>query len=648
MTVPAPVEEARTARAAQQTKGPKGRRTEDILRAFHEESAFGKAYDARLLAKLWPFLRPYRALLVFSMLVMVVTSAGRLIRPLVMLHTIDEGVLKGDPAKLFRGGLLIAGILIVEQGLSFAQVYVTQVLGARSMADLRRHVFRFLHSLRVGFFDNQPVGRLVTRVTNDVDAILELFASGALNALGDLITLVGIVFFMISLDFKLALIAFAAMPPVALLVVLVRKRAREAFREIRAKTARMNSTMNEQVAGMTVIQAFGRQRAAAEEFDESNATYRDANMRSIKYDALIDASIEMVAAVCMAAIVVSLGYRPVSLGTIVAFNVYLFQFFLPISVLAQSYVLLQSSMAGAERIFTLLEVDAADQATRPPKPAADSSLAFSFEQVHFYYKPGVPVFEDLNLSARRGETIALVGPTGSGKTTIASLLTRLYEAQRGVVRVHGQDVSALHRSELRKNFAVVQQDVFLFPGTVADNIAATAEPDRERVRRVIERIGALDVFERRGGIDAIVEERGANFSAGEAQLIAFARALYRDAPILILDEATASIDSETEARLQRALSELLRGRTALVIAHRLSTIRAADRIVVLQKGRVIEQGNHDELLAAGGLYAKLYDLQFSRKTQRWSVMSDAVPESGMPASEPISSSPTTTESSTRK
>lgn len=609
-----PSEEARVRRTAVAEGAATGSRAARTLGEFHEEAPIPLLRDSRLLLGLWPYVRPHRRWLWLGIVTITATAVFALLRPLIMLWTIDASIESGDLSVMLWGGAWFAAVAVIEQVLQFAQVYSVQVLGARALADLRLGVFRFLCSLRVGFFDRQPVGRLVTRVTNDIDAIQELFSSGALNALGDLLRLVGIVVLMLILDVRLALIAFAATPFVALIVHRVRRYAREAFRDIRTKTARMNANMNEQVAGMAVIQAFGRERAMAEEFDAINRAYRDANIRSIKYDAIQDAAIDGVAAISMALIIVALGYHSVSFGTVVAFSAYLTQFFDPIAMLAQRYTLLQNALSGAERVFQLLDVDAPDAPVRASGSHGSPEYAFELEDVTFAYKPGVPVLHDVSVRARPGEKIALVGPTGSGKSTITALLLRLYDVERGVVRVGGRDVTTLTREELRKSFSVVPQDVFLFPGSVADNVAAGETPDVERVKDVLERLGALDVFTRReGGLLAPVLAQGSNFSAGERQLIAFARALYRDAPILILDEATASIDSETESRLQTALLKLLENRTALIVAHRLSTIRAVDRIVVLQKGRVVEQGSHRELIASGGLYAALYELQFARQ-----------------------------------
>ncbi|KYF64971.1 carbohydrate ABC transporter [Sorangium cellulosum] len=602
----------------------KASRTEDVLSRFHEETQLGEAYDARMLLRLWPFVRPQGKHLALSLALLIVTASLALLRPLIMRDALDAFDSPGGLDHLTRAGILLTGIMLVEQSLAFPQLYLMQLAGARAMADLRMRVFGFLHTRRLGFFDRTPVGRLVTRVTNDVDAIGEMFASGALNAFGDLIRLAVIVVVMLSLDWRMSLLAFAAVPPVALGVNWTRRRIRDAFREVRSKTARMNAYLNEQVSGMAVVQAYAREERSAEEFDEINAAYRSANNRSIVLDATLDAAIEMVSSVCIAAVLWYAGVKSlkeqVSFGTLFAFVAYIDMFFVPIRDLSARYTLLQSAMSGAERIFELLDNKDEDATAMAASctgaaAAADESVAFELDDVVFGYKPGVPVLRQVSIAARSGEKIALVGATGAGKSTVASLLLRLYDVEDGAVRVFGRDVSAYPRDELRRKFAVVPQDVFLFPGTVLTNIAAgDAIPDRAKVVNALNRIGALDLFERReGGLDGVVLERGSNFSAGERQLIAFARALYRDPPILILDEATANVDSDTEARLQRALEGAMEGRTALIIAHRLSTIRAVDRIVVFHKGSVVEQGTHEDLLAAGGVYSKLYRLQFARQ-----------------------------------
>jgi len=607
-------------------------RAQQALKTFHEENAIGKAYDARLLRRLWPFVRPHASYIVVSLATLVVISSIGLVRPLLMGDVVRQADAR-DPHRLLRDGMGLAALLVVSQRLTFAQMYAMQVAGARAMADLRGAIFRFFQRLRLRYYDKTPVGRLVTRATNDVDALGELFASGALNAMGDLISLTGVVVMMLVMDWRLAIVSFLALPIVGLIVDYVRKGSRSAYRDVRTRVARLNAYLNEQVNGIAIVQAFVRERAMATEFDQINVDYRDANKRAIYYEAVLDAAIELVSTVCIASILWFSGLRRVSdpsitFPVLVTFTQYIRQFFEPVSQLSTRYTLLQSAMAGAERIFELLD----EKDVAPPALAAEDCCppgppdeAVALEHVDFEYKTSSPlvdgtaadnrVLRDVSLSARRGERIALVGATGAGKTTVASLLLRLYEPQGGAVRVLGKDVRGYEPHELRRNFSVVPQDVFLFAGTVLSNVGiADTVPDRARAEEALRRIGALELFERReGGLDARVDERGQNFSAGERQLIAFARAIYREAPLLVLDEATASVDSDTEAKLQRALEEVMRGRTALVIAHRLSTIRAADRIVVFHKGRVVEMGTHDELIARGGVYARLYRMQFAHE-----------------------------------
>jgi ATP-binding cassette subfamily B protein len=592
------------------------------LSRFHEEGKLTESFDAKTLLRLFPFVKPHGRKLTLSIGLLLLSTGLAMVRPLIMRSAFDGFDAPNASAGFTRAGILLATVLLIEQAIAFPQMYFMQLAGARAMADLRLHVFRFLHTRRLGFFDRTPVGRLVTRVTNDVDAINEMFASGALNASGDLLRLLVIVVIMLWLDWKMSLIAFAALPPVAVGVNWTRRRIRDAFREVRSKTARMNAYLNEQISGMAVVQAYAREERSAAEFDEINAAYRKANNRSIIYDATLDAAIEMISSVCVASVLWYAGVHAVSqevtFGTFVAFINYIEMFFVPIRDLSARYTLLQSAMAGAERVFELLENKDEDCPADPAAecaPESEPTKAFELEHVFFEYKRGVEILRDVSITARPGEKIALVGATGAGKSTVASVLLRLYDIKSGSVRVFGKPVASMPREELRTKFAVVPQDVFLFPGTVTTNISVgDVVPDRARVIRALERIGALDLFEgREGGLDAPVLERGNNFSAGERQLIAFARAFYRDPPILILDEATANVDSDTEARLQRALEAVMKGRTALIIAHRLSTIRAVDRIVVFHKGRVIEQGTHADLLAAGGYYARLHTLQSARE-----------------------------------
>lgn len=594
------------------------------VRTYHEEAELGKSYDWRLLQRLFPFVKPHRLLLGTALLMMPLTSLASLLQPYLLKLAIDAALVDRSMDALLRVVGFFAATLVGEFLSRFTQIYLMQLAGQRAMADLRRAVFQHIQRLRIGYFDRTPVGRVVTRVTNDIDSLSEFFASGAVTAVADLLMLVGIVGFMLYLDWELSLVTFLALPPLAILVNLFRRYARQAYRDIRARLAQLNAYLAEQVHGIAVVQAFGREARTQAEYDQINAGYRDANHQSIRYDALLYSVVESIATASVAIILwyasteVGIVEDPVAsaayVGTVVAFYEYIQRFFVPIRDLSTKYTIIQSSLASAERIFGLFDVDEEDAPGRqvPVPPEVSRDVAVAFRDVTFAYREGHPVLHDVTFDVGRGETVAVVGATGSGKTTLTALLLRLYDFDRGWVLIDGDDVRTLDRTDLRRRFAVVPQDVFLFGGTVLENISlGDPSPDERRAMDALDGVGALDlVMGREGGLHARVEERGGNFSAGERQLLAFARALYRDPDVLILDEATANVDSETEARLQDAIVSLVSGRTSIVIAHRLSTIRNADRILVMHHGRVAEHGTHDELLQDDGIYARLYRLQF--------------------------------------
>ncbi len=593
-----------------------------IVDALREDASKEASYDTALLARLMPYLRPHATLIAASMVLMPVAALASLFQPRLIKSAIDAAILEGSVGALATVVQLFALAVAVEFVARFGQTYTLQLAGQRATADLRRDVFRHIQNLSVSYFDRTPVGRVVTRVTNDIDTLTELFASGAVTAVADILMLVGIVVFMLSIDWELSLVTFVALPPLAFLVNVIRRKARVAFRSIRVHLAQLNAYLAEQVQGISVVQAYGREEECAAEYRGVNRDYRDANYVAIRYDALLYSVVEAISVACVACVLWYASHRALGLpdheasiayvGTVVAFYEYIQRFFVPIRDLSTKYTIIQSSLAASERIFGLLDVkelDAEPAAEGRPVPSAEEA-ALALEHVTFAYRRGQPVLKDVTLRVRKGERVALVGATGSGKSTLTSLLLRLHDPQEGAVAVNGEDVRTIDRAALRREFGVVPQDVFLFSGTVAENVALGETPDLERAREALVRVGAWPLLEGRGGLDARVVERGQNFSAGERQLLVFARALYRNAPFLVLDEATANVDSETEAKLEEAVQEVLAGRTALVIAHRLSTIRDADRIVVLHRGQIVEQGDHEALLQKGGVYARLHALQF--------------------------------------
>jgi ATP-binding cassette, subfamily B, multidrug efflux pump len=591
-------------------------------RDFREEDPVLPSHDWGIARRLASLIKPHAKYAVISLLSLMVMAGANLVRPIIMGDIVREAVASRADA-LLRDGCLLGGLLVVLQGIAFAQTYTMQIAGARAMSDMRASVFTVLQTLELRYFDRTPVGRLVTQATSDVDAVGELFSSDVLSAAGDLLGVAGIIVMMLVLDWRLASITFAALPIVGLLVAYIRERARNAFRAIRVETARLNAFLNEQVNGIAVVQAYARENAMAVEFGKINRAYRDASRRAIYYESLLDAAVEMVGTLCIASVLSwsgfhSVGSHAVTFATLVTFTQYIKQLFEPIGTLSTRYAVLQSALAGAERVFQLLDVQECEPPSLPTihcTPDGPPDEAILLENVWLEYKAELPVLKDVSLVAKRGERLALVGATGAGKTSVSNVLLRLYEPSRGTVRVLGKDIRSYDRHELRECFSVVPQDVFLFRGTLLSNIAiGDPRPDRNKALRALERVGAIEVLmNREDGLDAIVDERGGNFSAGERQLIAFARAIYRDAPILLLDEATASVDPDTEKRLQIALETVLKGRTALIIAHRLSTIRAVDRILVFHHGRIVEIGTHDQLIAQDGVYACLYRLQSTQR-----------------------------------
>jgi len=587
-------------------------------RAAPSEDLLGKALDRTLLRRIFAQVWPYRAELAVAVSLLPIISLFEIAQPYLLKKAIDEHIAVSRLAGLDRLGFLYLGALIGQYGLGFVQLYLTQLVGQRGMNDLRVRAHRHVLSLSASFFDRTPVGRLMTRLTSDIEALNEMFASGIVSLVGDVIRLGFILFAIFGIDWKLALFSMGSAPVLFAIAAYFRRWVRDAFREIRVKLARMNAFLQEHISGMKVVQAFAQEEKVARAFDGINVDYRRANARAIAADAALYSIVEAVGSIAVAGLLWHGGVRiaagTLTLGVLVAFVEYLAKFFAPIRDLSTKYTVMQQAMAAAERVFTLLdtvEPDAPPAAARAAAaPAADPALV-SLEHVSFGYRSDRPVLSDVSLSIRAGETVAVVGATGAGKSTLIKLLPRLYDAQGGVIRIGGADVRSLDPAALRRRIVVVSQDVFMFSGTLRSNIGlGDAALDDARIMAAARRVGADRVIAARpGGLDAAVLERGANFSAGERQLCAFARALARDPEILILDEATASVDPETERVIERGIGELMRGRTSIVIAHRLSTVQRASRIVVIHQGRIAEEGTHEALLAKNGIYARLYRLQ---------------------------------------
>lgn len=600
--------------------------------AYHEEEVLGKAYDGRLIRRLVRYVRPYGWLMGISLVLLMVDGLLQLVGPVLTQRVIDVALPNHDVAMAMHAAMLFAASLGVAFFAQFGETILTSLLGQRVMRDLRNDIFAHLQRLPIRFFDRTPVGRLVTRTTADVESLNELFTAGVVAGLGDLFTLLTIGVWMLVTDWKLAFAAFGVIPFIYLSSHVFRRAVRTSYRDIRTRLARINAFLQERITGMRILQLFGMQQAEAEKFDHLNERHLDAHLRSIVYYAVYFPTIEVLTSVALASLIVASAHRVAGgtllVGTVAMFLQLVRRFFQPLQDLSDKFNTLQQAMAASERIFNLLDEPVAHVSAPIVQPAGsrDTELealanarhvTIAFEDVWFSYDaPGTPedqlrwVLKGVSFQARPGQTVALVGHTGAGKTTIVNLLLRFYDPQRGRITVNGVDTRRISADVLRGLIGYVQQDIFLFAGDVAGNIRLSAPLTDAEVQRAAVRVGADRIIRRfPDGYAHPLGERGGSVSVGERQLLSFARAIAADPAVLVLDEATSAVDSEIEADIQRALAELMAGRTTIAIAHRLSTIVEADEILVLHHGEVVERGTHRSLMGRGGLYERLYRLQ---------------------------------------
>jgi len=584
--------------------------------AGEAEEPLSRGYDPGLLKRLLVYLRPYWVPVSGAVGLLLGGAALTLVGPALTQRALDVAIPHRDTALLGTLAALYLIALVLEFGFEYGQALLTTHVGQRVMYDLRLQIFGHLQRLSIPYFDRNPVGRLMTRVTSDVETLNELFSSGVVTVFGDVFTLAAIMLMMLATDWRLALVAFAVIPLVWLTVTLFRRSVRSAFRDIRVRLARLNAYLQEHLSGMRVVQLFGREAAAAREFRRINAEHLEAHLRSITIYAIFFPVVEVLSTIALALLLWYGGLRTLggtlTVGVLAAFIQLTRRFFQPLQDLSEKFNLLQSAMASSERVFRLLdEPVTVPEAVTPRKLAAPVRGEVAFEGVCFRYSENGPwVLKDISFTARPGETVALVGHTGAGKTTIVSLLLRFYDPQRGRITIDGVDIRELTVSDLRGLIGFVQQDLFLFTGDILHNLTLDAPVPPATAEEATRRVGADRFIDRLPqGYGHVLGERGRNLSVGERQLLSFARALARDPTILVLDEATSSVDAEAEAQIQRAIEELMAGRTSLVVAHRLSTILHADEILVMHHGEIRERGSHRELLAQRGLYERLYQLQ---------------------------------------
>ena len=591
-----------------------------------QDSISGKAYDLALARRLWRFIRPHRKVFFLSALLLPVHQCFNLAQPLLLKAGIDA-VSAGDGFTLITTGALFFVALLAEGAAFFFQYYLSMLVAQRCLADLRVELFSHVQRLPMSYFDRNPVGRVMTRMTTDVEVLQEMFAAGAMNLVADLVLIVAIVGIMLSLHVEMALVSLAMIPFLLLAINVFRIKARQTYRLIRTRIARVNAYLGEAIPGMAVIQLFNRQARSFEEFDGLNRSHRDAIQRSNVYEASLFSIVEAAGSLSIALLLWYGGGEVlqgiVSIGTFVAFSEYIRRLFVPLRDFSNKYAVIQAAMTAAERIFELLDTPVEVPGRAQSQPAATPSAvapaaiqpargAVEFDDVWFSYRPGDPVLKGVSFRIEPGERVAVIGATGSGKTTTIKLMSRFYDVDSGAVRVGGRDVREWDLDALRRHMGVVLQDVFLFSGDILSNLKLGNQDVSEDQIRAALRNANAEGFIRRlpGGLRAPVRERGNNLSAGQRQLLALVRMFVVDPEILVLDEATSSVDTETEFLVQGAFEKIMANRTCLVIAHRLSTIRNADRIVVFHRGVIREMGSHAELMEQQGVYYRLHQLQF--------------------------------------
>jgi ATP-binding cassette subfamily B protein len=590
---------------------------------MQDDDILGKAYDTQLMRRLVHYLRPYKWQVAIAIGLALAVSGLEAVRPYFTKIAVDVNIANNDKVGLLNTTMLFFVLLIVRGIVQYYNAYLTQKIGQETIFDLRMEIFAHLQKLSLKFYDKNPIGRLITRVTSDVEVLNEMFSSGIVMVFSDVFMIIGIVWFMFSMNVPLALVSLSVLPFLIYGTFLFRKKAREAYREVRLYIARINTFMQEHITGMLVDQIFNREKKAFKEFDQHNAGHREANIKSIFYYAVFYPSVDLIGAIAVGLIIWYAGGNAlqgsVTIGTVMAFLQFNEMFWRPIRDLSEKYNIMQTAMASSERIFKLLDDRSFIAESESPVSFQNIKGKIEFKNVWFAYNSNGGeenwVLKDVSFTINPGETAAFVGHTGAGKTTIINLLSRFYDIQKGEILVDGVNIRDAALADLRSHIAVVLQDVFLFSGDIKGNInLGKVSIPLEEIQQAARIVGVEKFIESLPKkYDEEVKERGATLSVGQKQLLSFARALAFNPKILVLDEATSSVDTETEILIQKAIQKLLANRTAIVIAHRLSTIQSADKIIVMHKGEIRESGTHQELLSLKGIYHKLYLLQYKEQ-----------------------------------